>query len=141
LAVGPGGESPDVRARFVDEANGVCKQTESNIRRLTPPVSKPDALGRLDQVRELRFIEIAQLDAIKPPVALQADYMFMIGAIKAVGDDEMQIRDALESGTASTKREAFASRRRAARLADKTALKLGLRGCANATMPLPEITR
>ena len=141
LAVGPGGEGPAVRARFVDEANGVCKQTESMILRLSPPVSKRDALARLDQVRDLRFIEVAQLDAIKPPVILQPDYLSMVAGIKAVGDDEMQLRDALASGTAATRRSSLADRRRAARQENEIALRLGLRGCADAAVRLPGITR
>src|ERR671934_1683513 len=46
LTVGPGGEGPAVRARFVDEANSVCKQTRSMILRLPPPVTRRDALAR-----------------------------------------------------------------------------------------------
>jgi len=141
LTVGPGGESPDVRAHFVDEANDVCKQARSQILRLTPPVSRRDALSRLDQIRELRFIEVAQLEAIKPTVALAPDYTSMVAAIKAVGDDEMALRDALASGTPSTRRSALTDRRSDARLADEIALRLGLRGCIGAAMPLPGITR
>ena len=111
------------------------------ILRLTPPVSRRDALARLDQVRDLRFIEVAQLDAIKPPAVLQPDYISIVGGIKAVMDDEMQLRDALASGTPATRRAALADRRRAARQADQIALRLGLRSCANAAVPLPGITR
>lgn len=141
LTVGPGREGPAVRARFVDEANGVCKQTEAMIVRLTPPVSRRDALARLDQVRELRFIEVAQLDAIKPPTVLLPDYVSMVAGIKAVGDYEMQLRDALASGTPATRRAALADRERAARQANEIALRLGLRGCADAAVRLPGITR
>jgi hypothetical protein len=141
LTVGPGGEGPAVRARFVDEANGVCKQTAAMILRLTPPVSRRDALARLEQVRELRFIEVAQLDAIKPPTVLLPDYLSMVAGIKTVGDYEMQLRDALASGTPATRRAALAERDRAARQANETALRLGLHGCADAAVRLPGITR
>src|SRR5436190_18537138 len=40
LTVGPGGEGPAVRARFVEEASDVCKQTASMIGRLPRPVSR-----------------------------------------------------------------------------------------------------
>jgi len=140
LSVGPAGESPAVRARFVDEANAVCKQTEAMMLRLTPPVSRTHALARLDQVRDLRFIEAAQLDAIKPPVVLQPDYISMIGGIRAVMDDEIALRDALASGTRATRRSAVSDRRRDGHLANEIALRLGLRGCANAAVRLPGIT-
>ena len=141
LTVGPGGEGPAVRARFVDEANGVCKQTEAMILRLTPPVGRRDALARLDQVRDLRFIEVAQLNAIKPPTVLLPDYLSMSAGIKAVGDYEMQLRDAIASGTSATRRAVLADRERAARQANEIALRLGLRGCADAAVRLPGITR
>ena len=137
MTVGPGGEGPAVRARFVDEANGVCKQTESMILRLTPPAGRRDALARLDQVRDLRFIEVAQLGAIKPPTVLLPDYVSMIAGIKAVGDYELQLRDA----TPARRRAVLAYRERAARQANALALRLGLRGCADAAVRLPGITR
>ena len=141
LTVGPGGEGPAVRARFVDEANSVCKQTRSMILRLPPPVTRRDALARLDQVRDLRFIEVAQLGAIKPPAVLQPDYTSMVGGIRAVMDDEMQLRSALATRTGSTLRSALASRRRDAHQANEIALRLGLRGCADTAIPLPAINR
>jgi len=140
LTVGPGGEGPAIRARFVDEANGVCKQSDSMIGRLPRPVSRRDALARLDQVRNLRFIEIAQLDAIKPPGVIQADYTSMVAAIKVVMDDEIELRNALASETASTRRSALRDRRRDAHQANEMALRVGLRACANAGLPLPGIT-
>lgn len=141
MTVGPGGEGPAVRARFVDEANGVCEQTEATILRLTPPVSRRDAVARLDQVRDLRFTEVAQLNAIKPPAVLLPDYLSMAAGIKSVGDYEMQLRDAIASGTPATRRTVLAGRLRAARQADEIALRLGLRGCADAAVRLPGITR
>jgi hypothetical protein len=145
LAVGPGGEGPAVRARFVDEANGVCKQTASMIGRLTRPVNRADALAHLDQVRQLRFFEIAQLDAIKPPVALQADYIAMVAAIKSVGDSEMALRDAFVtrpvSARASARASALVSRRRGAAQARGLALRLGLRACSTPAVPIPGIVR
>jgi hypothetical protein len=140
LTVGPGREGPAIRARFVDEANAVCKQSESMIGRLPRPVSSRDASARLDQVRDLRFIEIAQLDAIKPPAVIQADYTSMVAGIKVVMDDEMQLGSALASGTASSRRSALRDRRRDAHQANEMALRVGLRACANAGLPLPGIT-
>jgi hypothetical protein len=107
------------------------------ILRLTPPVSRRDAMSRLDQVRELRFTEVAQLGAIKPPAVLLPNYTSLVAAIKAVGDDEI----ALASGTKATRRAALAARRRDARLARETALRLGLRGCASPAVPIPGIAR
>jgi hypothetical protein len=141
LTVGRGGEGPAVRARFVDEANGVCKQVRSMIGRLPRPVSRVDALARLDQVRDLRFIEVAQLDAIKPPVALQADYTSMVAGVKAVMDDEMELRDGIASRAASTRATAVANRRRDAAQVKDLALRLGLRSCTNAAIPIPGIVR
>jgi hypothetical protein len=111
------------------------------ILRLTPPVSRRDATSGLDQVRDLRFTEVAQLEAIKPPVVLSPDYNTMVAAIKAVGDDEMALRDALAAGTKATRRAALAARRRDAHLARETALRLGLRGCASPAVPIPGIAR
>jgi hypothetical protein len=139
MQVGPGGEGPAVDARFVDEANAVCRQTASMVTRLPQPVSRADALARMDQVRNFRFVETAQLDAIKPPVALQADYTAMIGARKAVMDDEMQLRDGIATGSRSTRRAALASRRRDAHQANEIALRLGLVGCSAAAIPIPGI--
>ncbi len=64
----------------------------------------------------------------------------MTGAIRAVMDDEIALRDALASGTRATKRSAASDRRRDAHLANGIALRLGLRGCANAAVRLPGIT-
>jgi hypothetical protein len=134
-----------VRTRFVDEANGVCKQSASMIARLTRPVSRRDALARLDQLRDLRFIEVAQLDAIKPPVALQPEFTSFAGAVKAVVDSEMELRAALTTQPVSARRSAVASalaaRRLAAAQAHELALKLGLRACANPAVPIPGIVR
>jgi hypothetical protein len=143
LAVGPGGEGPAVRARFVDEANAVCEQAASMIGRLTRPVNRADALAHLDQVRQLRFFEIAELDAIKPPVALQSDYIAMVAAIRGVGDSEMALRDAFvtrpASARTSARASALASRRRGAAQVRGLALRLGLRTCSNAAVPIPGI--
>jgi hypothetical protein len=145
LAVGPGGEGPAVHARFVDEANGVCEQSNSMIGRLTRPVSRLDAMARLDQVRDLRFIEVAQLDAIKPPVAFQADYTAMVAAVRGVGDAEMALRDAIVtrpvSARATARASALASRRRGAAQVRELALRLGLRACSDAAVPIPGIVR
>ena len=145
LAVGPGGEGPAVRARFVDEANAVCEQAASMIGRLTRPVNRADALAHLDRVRELRFFEVAELDAIKPPVALQADYAAMVAAIRGVGDAEMALRDAFvtrpASARGSARAAALASRRRGAAQVRELALRVGLRTCSNAAVPIPGIVR
>jgi len=117
------------------------KMSVGDVERLLEGNNGPNVLfARLDQVRDLRFIEVAQLDAIKPPVVLQPDYLSMVAGIKAVGDDELQLRDALASGTAATRRSALADRRRAARQPNEIALRLGLRGCADAAVRSPGIT-
>jgi len=139
LAVGPGGEGPAVRARFVDEANAICNEARSMVARLTPPVSKTDALARLDQVRDLRFLEVGELSAIKPPAVLSADYVSMVGGIGALQNDEMQLRTALAAG--SGRRDAVAARRRDALKVKHAALRVGLRACANSAMPIPGIVR
>jgi hypothetical protein len=143
LTVGPGGEGPAVRARFVDEANAVCEQAASMIGRLTRPANRADALAHLDRVRELRFFEVAELDAIRPPVALETDYVAMVGGIRGVGDAEMALRDAFvtlpASARASARASALASRRRGAAQVRELALRLGLRACSNAAVPIPGI--
>jgi hypothetical protein len=140
LQVGPGGEGAAVHARFVDEASSVCRDTTSVIGRLTPPVSRVDALSRLDQVLDLRRQEVIKLEAIKPPVALLAEYTTMLGALAQVVNDEMLLRDGVATRKASTRRAALASRARDARQANERARRLGLPACAKAAIPLPGIT-
>jgi hypothetical protein len=118
LQVGPGVEGAAVHARFVDEASSVCKDAASTIGRLTPPVSRIDALGRLDQVLDLRRQELIKLEAIKPPVVLSPEYTLMLGALAQVVNDEMLLRDGIATHEASTRRAALSSRSRDARQAN-----------------------
>jgi hypothetical protein len=140
LVFGPAGESADVRARFVDEAVAVCTEAATMIGRLPPPVSRRDALSRMDQILDLRQ-ELIGLQAIKPPTALVPEYTVMVGAMTQVVNDEMQLRDGIATRAASTRESALAGRRRDARQANETALRLRLVGCSNAAIPLPGITR
>jgi hypothetical protein len=100
LSVGPAGESPAVRARFVganargdDASTHAARQQDRRARPARPGSQSPLHRGR-------------QLDAIKTPVVLQPDYISMIGGIRAVMDDEIALRDALASGTRATRRSA-----------------------------------
>ena len=140
LQVGPGGEGAAVRARFVDEASSVCKDAASMTARLTPPVSRVDALSRLDQALDLRRQELIKLEAIKPPVALLPEYTLMVGALAQVVDDERLLRDAIATREASAQREALRSRERDARQVAESARRVNLAACANAAIPLPGIT-
>jgi hypothetical protein len=140
LQVGPGGEGAAVHAHFVEEAGSVCKDTASLIGRLPPPISRVDALSRLDQILDLRRQEVTKLEAIKPPVALLPDYTLMVGALGQVVNDEMQLRDGIATRQPSTRRSALESRARDARQANEIALRLGLPACSNAAIPLPGIT-
>ena len=141
LQVGPGGEGAAVYARFVDEASSACKEAASMIRRLPRPVSRVDAVSRLDQILDLRRQELIQLEGIKPPVALSTEYTAMVGAIGQVVNDEMELRDGIATRQASTRRFALASRARDAVQAKEFALRLGLPACSNAAIPLPGIAR
>ena len=139
LQVGPGGEGAAVYARFVDAASSACKEAASMIRRLPRPVSRIDALSRLDQILDLRRQELIQLEGIKPPVALSPEYTAMVGAVGQVVNDEMELRDGIATRQASTRRAALASRARDAVQANELALRLGLPACSNAAIPLPGI--
>ena len=141
LVVGPKGESADVRARFVDEAGDICRQAGSMVGRLPRPVSRRDALNRMDMVLDLRRQELVGLQAIKPPTALQPEYTSMLGAMTQVVNDELQLRDGIATRVASTRDAAVAARRRDAHQANEIALRVGLVGCSNAAIPLPGITR
>jgi hypothetical protein len=142
LQVGPGGEGAAVRARFVDEANSVCENAASTIGRLTStrPVSRVDALSRLDQVIDARRQEVIQLEAIKPPVALSPEYTLMVGALSQVVDDEKALRDGIATREASTQRSALTSRADHADQVATSARRINLQACAKAAIPLPGIT-
>lgn len=139
LQVGPGGEGPAVHARFVDEASSVCKELASMITRLPPPVSRVDALSRMDQVLDLRRQELMKLEAIKPPVALLPEYTMMLGALGQVVNDEMELRDGIATRQASTRQYALKSRARDAGQAHDIALRVGLPACSDPAIPLPGI--
>ncbi len=136
LAVGPGGEGVAVHARFIEEASAVCTDVASQIKRLPRPVSRIDAVSRLDQVLDLRRQELVQLEAIKPPLVLTPEYVSMLGALGQIADDERQLRDALATRVQASRRAAEASRRRDAVQAKQSALRLGLPACANPAIPL-----
>ena len=139
LQIGPGGEGAAVHERFVDEASSVCREAASMVGRLPRPVTRVDALSRLDQVLDFRRTELIQLEAIKPPVAILPDYTAMLGALGQVVNDEMQLRDGIATRSTSTRRSALESRRRDAAQANDIALRLGLVGCARAAIPIPGI--
>jgi len=125
-----------VHARFIEEASAVCTDVASQIKRLPRPVSRIDAVSRLDQVLDLRRQELVQLEAIKPPLVLTPEYVSMLGALGQIADDERQLRDALATRVQASRRAAEASRRRDAVQAKQSALRLGLPACANPAIPL-----
>jgi hypothetical protein len=139
LAVGPGGEGVAVHARFIEEASAVCTDVATQIKRLPRPVSRVDAVSRLDQVLDLRRQELVQLEAIKPPLVLTTEYVSMLGALGQVANDERQLRGALATRDKASRRTAEASRNRDAVQAKQAALRLGLPACANPAIPLPGI--
>jgi hypothetical protein len=81
------------------------------------------------------------VEAIKPPMALQPDYITMVGAVGQLERDEMELRDGIATRVESTRRDALANRRRDAAQANEIARRLGLEGCSDAAMQIPGIVR
>jgi len=136
LAVGPGGEGVAVHARFIEEASAVCTNVASQIKRLPRPVSRIDAVSRLDQVLDLRRQELVQLEAIKPPLVLTPEYVSMLGALGPIDADKHKLHDRLATRDQSSRCAAEERHRRDAVQARQSALRLGLPACANPAIPL-----